>query len=182
MEDKLYLFGGWDGVSYRRETLIFDPAVGTWQQGPSLPSARAFAGATVLKDIIYVVGGTNGRTDLRDLLAFDPGVDPSQGQAWTAKTQLSQPRAGLAVVGVANQVFALGGSRGDGETFNEQYDIRLDAWSRLGTPMAGAWRSLAATALNNKVHAVGGWSGAYLDVHEQYAALIQLLIPLTNTQ
>lgn len=179
---KLYLMGGWDGSSYRRETLIFDPAKGTWEDGPALPSARAFAGAAVLKDIIYVVGGANGRSELADMLALNPRTDSGRPAEWTAKAPLKEPRSGLAVAAVGNQVFALGGSRGDGETFNEQYDIRLDAWSRLGTPMAGAWRNLAAAALNNKVHAAGGWSGAYLDVHEEYAALIQLLIPLTNSQ
>lgn len=180
--DKLYVFGGWDGSAYRKETLIFDPAQGSWAKGPDLPGPRAFAGAAMLKDIIYVVGGTNGRSELADLLAFDPRVDPERGSPWTAKAPLKQARAGLAVAAVGNQVFALGGSRDTGDTFNEQYDVRLDAWSRLGTPMAGAWRNLAVTPLNNKLHAVGGWSGAYLNEHEQYAALIQLLIPLTNSQ
>jgi hypothetical protein len=91
---------------------------------------------------------------------------------------MNQPRSGLGVAAAGTQIFALGGSGSNGETFNEQYDPRLDAWSRLGSPMVGVWRNLAAAPLNNKVHAVGGWSGAYLDAHEQYAALIQLLIPL----
>ena len=180
--DKLYLFGGWDGSAYRRETLIFDPASGTWVQGPLLPGARAFAGAAVQKDIIYVVGGTDGRSDLAELLALDPRADATKGSPWTVKAPMKQPRSGLGVVAAGTQVFALGGSAGNGDTFNEQYDPRLDAWSRLGTPIAGAWRNLAAAPLNNKVHLVGGWSGAYLNAHEQYAALIQLLIPLTNSR
>jgi hypothetical protein len=34
--------------------------------------------------------------------------------------------------------------------------------------------------LNNKIYVVGGWSGTYLDIHEQYLALILQLIPLTG--
>lgn len=177
---KLYLFGGWDGSAYRKETLIFDPAAGTWAEGPPLPGARAFAAAVALKDIIYVVGGTNGRSDLDDLLSLDPKAKITTGSPWVQKASLKQPRAGLAVAAAGNQLFALGGSRSNGEAFNEQYDIRLDAWSRLGTPIAGAWRNLAAVALNNRLQVLGGWSGAYLDAHEQYVALIQLLLPLTN--
>ncbi len=181
---KLYLFGGWDGSAYRKETLIFDPATSAWTQGPAMPGPRAFAGAATVKDTIYLAGGTNGRGNLTDLLAFDPRGDAAEGAGsspWQAKAPMKEPRAGLGVVSVGNQLFAMGGSRDNGDTFNEQYDARLDAWSRLGTPIAGAWRNLAAAQLNNKVHVVGGWSGAYLDVHEQYAALVQLLIPLTGT-
>ncbi len=145
-----------------------------------MPGPRAFAGAAVLKDVIYIAGGADGRSYLSDLLAFDPRPSPASGSPWTAKAPLKEPRAGLGVAAVGNQLFAVGGSRSDGDTFNEQYDVRLDAWSRLGTPVAGAWRNLAAVALGSKVHAVGGWSGAYLEAHEEYKALLQLLIPMTS--
>ncbi len=177
---KLYLFGGWDGGTYRRETLIFDPAAGSWTEGPAMPGPRGFAGAAAVKDTVYVVGGTDGRSDLADLLAFDPRADSAKASPWQRKASLKQPRSGLGVAAAGNQVFALGGGD-DGDAFNEQYDVRLDAWSRLGTPVGGAWRNLAVTPLNNKLYAVGGWSGTYLDAHEQYAALLTLLLPLTNS-
>lgn len=177
---KLYLFGGWDGSAYRAETLIFDPAGGTWTEGPPLPGPRAFAGAAVLKNIIYVIGGTSGRGALADTLAYNPQLTGSQ--AWMRKAPMARPRAGLAVVGVGAQVFALGGNEGAGEAFNEQFDTSVGAWSRLGTPMAGEWRNLAAAPLNNKIYAVGGWSGGYLDAHEQYLALLTQMIPLIITR
>jgi len=178
---KLYLFGGWSDQSLRAETLIFDPSTQAWSEGPPLPGSRAFSGATVLKDVFYVVGGQDSRSDLTDVLAYDPRSDEAGGGGWTEKAPLKQPRAGLAVVGVGAQVFALGGGWDGSEAYNEQYDTRLDAWSRLGTPIPGEWRNLAAAPLNNKIYAVGGWSGAYLDVHEQYVALILQLIPLTGS-
>jgi DNA-binding CsgD family transcriptional regulator len=179
---KLYVFGGWDGAAYRDETLVFDPAAQAWSEEAPLPGPRAFAGAAMLRDVIYVVGGTNGRSELTELLAFNPAGDVESGSRWTVKAPLQEARAGLAVVAEGNQVFALGGSRSDSaETFNEQYDVRLDAWSRLGTPVAGAWRNLAATPLHSRLYVAGGWSGTYLDVHEQYLALFRLMLPLTNT-
>ena len=177
---KLYLFGGWSEKSLRAETLIFDPSSQTWSEGPPLPGPRAFAGATVLMNVFYVVGGQDGRSNLTDVLAYDPRSTETGTRAWTEKAPLKQPRAGLAVVGVGAQVFALGGGWDGSEAYNEQYDTRLDAWSRLGAPVPGEWRNLAAAPLNNKIYAVGGWSGAYLDVHEQYVALILQLIPLTG--
>jgi hypothetical protein len=83
---------------------------------------------------------------------------------------------------VGAQVFALGGNQGPGDSFNEQFDTGVGAWSRLGTPMAGEWRNLGAVPINNKIHAVGGWSGGYLDAHEQYLALLTQMIPLIITR
>ena len=177
---KLYLFGGWSEQSLRTETLIFDPSSQAWSEGPPLPGPRAFSGATVLKDVFYVVGGQDSRSNLTDVLAYDPSSNEMGSRAWTEKASLNQPRAGLAVVGVGAQVFALGGGWDGSEAYNEQYDTRLDAWSRLGTPIPGEWRNLAAAPLNNKIYVVGGWSGTYLDIHEQYVALILQLIPLTG--
>jgi DNA-binding CsgD family transcriptional regulator len=177
---KLYLFGGWDGNAYRAETLIFDPAAGTWTEGPPLPGPRAFAGAAMLKNIVYVVGGTNGRGALAETLAFSPQLEGAQ--AWQRKAPMARSRAGLAVVAVGAQVFALGGNEGAGDAFNEQFDTSVGAWSRLGTPMVGEWRNLGAAPINNKIYAVGGWSGGYLDAHEQYLALLTQMIPLIITR
>jgi N-acetylneuraminic acid mutarotase len=160
--------------------LIFDPRAGAWTEGPPLPGARAFAGAAMLKNIIYVVGGTNGRGALAETLAFNPQLEGAQ--AWQRKAPLAQPRSGLAVVAVGAQVFALGGNEGAGEAFNEQFDTSVGAWSRLGTPMAGEWRNLGAAPINNKIYTVGGWSGGYLDAHEQYLALLTQMIPLIITR
>ncbi len=178
----LYLFGGWDGTQYRAETWILQPGSGEgWREGAALPGSRALAAAASHKGIIYVIGGYDGRVALRDVLAYDPRAADEGRPTLAVKTPLQQPRAGLAAVGVGVHVFALGGSWNADASFNEQYDTRLDAWSRLGTPMAGQWRNLAAAPLNNKIYAVGGWSGTYLDVNEQYLALIQQLIPFTGT-
>ncbi len=62
--------------------------------------------------------------------------------------------------------------------FNEQYDQPTDAWSRIGTPVAGQWRNLGLAALGKKLYAVGGWSGSYLAVTEEYQALVRQLLPL----
>ena len=132
-------------------------------------SARAFAAATVLKDLIYVIGGTDGRTELAE-----PRWPTIRWPGWARRRgplrrRSAQPRAGLAAVAVGTQVFALGGAERGGEKRSTSSTTReLGAWSRLGTPMAGEWRNLGAAPLNNKIYVVGGWSGGYLDAHEQY--------------
>jgi hypothetical protein len=44
--------------------------------------------------------------------------------------------------------------------------------------VVGQWRNLGLAALGNKLYAVGGWSGSYLDTNEEYQALLQQLLPL----
>ena len=65
---------------------------------------------------------------------------------------------------VGQRLYAVGGGWGTPLAFNEQYDGKVDAWSRIGTPMVGQWRNLGLAAVDNMLYAVGGWSGSYLRV------------------
>ena len=82
----------------------------------------------------------------------------------------------MAVVG--QRLYVVGGGWETPVAFNEQYDAKVDAWSRIGTPMVGQWRNLGLAAVDNMLYAVGGWSGSYLASNEAYQALIRQLLPL----
>ena len=61
---KIYLMGGLDGPtlggSTRNEVLIYDPALGTWENGPSMTTPRRrFAAVLGNDDFIYAIGGDN---------------------------------------------------------------------------------------------------------------------------
>jgi DNA-binding CsgD family transcriptional regulator len=178
LDGKVYLFGGWDGVSYRVETYIYDPATDAWTVGAPMSTPRAFLAASALGDGIYVVGGYDGVNELDIVERYRPADEGTAAGPWVPRASLNQPRAGLGVAPIWSRLYAVGGGWDTALAFNEQYDAKLDAWSRIGTPVVGQWRNLGVTALNNMVYAVGGWSGTYLTANEAYQALIRQLLPL----
>jgi len=181
LADKLYLFGGWDGESYRAEAYVYDPAEDAWAAVSSLPEPRAFMGAGASKDSIYVVGGYDGKQELASVLRYDPAGEGSAAGPWTTRAPMHQPRGGLGAVVIGTRLYVVGGGWETPLAYNEQYDTRVDAWSRIGTPIVGQWRNLGVAALDNKLYAVGGWNGGYLPNNEAYQALIRQLLPLGSS-
>ena len=175
IDGRLYLFGGWDGATYRRETFAYDPATDTWSRGTPMPKARAFAGAGVLSGAAYIAGGFDGREALSDVIAYDPGAEGSEDGPWSPRAPMSQARSGLAATALGQRLYVLGG--GSAEPYGEQYDAGTGAWSRFESPVLGEWRNLAAAAQGQTIYTVGGWAGDYLDVNAAYEAVIRLLLP-----
>ncbi|OQA44700.1 MAG: Transcriptional regulatory protein DegU [Chloroflexi bacterium ADurb.Bin325] len=175
---KIYLFGGWDGQQYRAETYIYDPATAAWSEGVALPTPRAFAAAAALDNRIFVVGGFDGQAEMAEALAYNTAAGPADATPWSLRSPLSQPRGGLGLAAIGARLYAVGGGWQSDLAYSEQYDTRLDAWSKFGTPIVGRWRNLGLAPWDGRLHAVGGWDGAYLDAHEQYQALLRQLLPI----
>jgi DNA-binding CsgD family transcriptional regulator len=178
LKGKLYLFGGWDGEAYRSETYVYDPATDAWTTATPMPSPRAFLAAGAVGEGIYVVGGYDGQRELDTVAFYEPAAEGAEGGPWSTRAPLNQPRGGLGLATIGSRVYAVGGGWGAPLAFNEQYDAKVDAWSRIAAPMVGQWRNLGVAALDNMLYAVGGWSGSYLANNEAYQALIRLLLPL----
>ena len=178
LDGKLHLFGGWDGARYLADTLIYDPETDSWSTGTPMAEPRAFLAASSLLDRIYVVGGYDGQRELATVAAYDPAGEGTTAGPWSSRAPLSQPRGGLGLVALGQRLYAVGGGWTEPLAFNEQYDIKTGAWSRIETPAVGQWRNLALAALGNKLYAVGGWNGSYLGTNEEYQALLQQLLPL----
>ena len=178
LNGKLHLFGGWDGARYLADTLIYDPETDSWSAGTPMAEPRAFLAASSLQDRIYVVGGYDGQRELATVAAYDPAGEGTEAGPWSSRAPLSQPRGGLGLVALGQRLYAVGGGWTEPLAFNEQYDIKTGAWSRIETPAVGQWRNLALAALGNKLYAVGGWNGSYLGTNEEYQALLQQLLPL----
>ncbi|MCU0503400.1 MAG: LuxR C-terminal-related transcriptional regulator [Anaerolineae bacterium] len=178
LNGRLHLFGGWDGTRYLADTLIYDPETDSWSVGMPMAEPRAFLAASSLQDHIYVVGGYDGQRELATVAAYDPAGEGTAAGPWSSRAPLSQPRGGLGLVALGQRLYAVGGGWTEPLAFNEQYDIKTGAWSRIETPAVGQWRNLALAALGNKLYAVGGWNGSYLGTNEEYQALLQQLLPL----
>jgi hypothetical protein len=56
--------------------------------------------------------------------------------------------------------------------------VRSDEWMAFELPVSGQWRSLGLALLDTEIYAIGGWSGDYLDVNEEYKAIYTIIVPV----
>jgi hypothetical protein len=78
------------------------------------------------------------------------------------------------------RLYVVGGGWNSTLEFNEQFDLRTEAWSRIESPINAEWRNLGLAASSDYLYAVGGWSGGYLPSTEQYTALFRINVPLSS--
>lgn len=182
-DDKsLYLIGGWDGQAMHDEVWRFTPAKGTnserpaWELLTRLATPRAFLGAVIAQEQLYVVGGFDGQDELAEASAYSLTDD-----TWKTLAALTTPRGGLSLVYDGLSIFALGGGWTHTLTTLERYDPARDVWSNTRSPIQGEWRHLVATAYNDRLHLLGGWSGDYLDLHLEYQSTFRAMMPLIST-
>lgn len=121
---------------------IFDPAAGTWSQGPPLPTAMHHAALVSDGDRLVLIGGYLGSafnrpTDI--VLTLADGDD-----RWREVAPLPAPRAAGAAAWDGSRIVYAGGVGGVGDVRAEVYALG-DEWSRVGA-MAAAREHLAATS------------------------------------
>lgn len=176
-EEKVYLFGGWDGERYVSTAYVYDPQSDGWSVLPGMDSARGFAGAASLNGELYVVGGYDGRRELTDCTAYNPAT-----RTWRECAPLTVGRGGLGVVAAGGQLYAIGGGGWSSYLgFNERYSPEQDSWQPVETPLVGEWRNPGVTVLGATIYAVGGWSSDYLSMTQAFEALpFRIFIPVSQ--
>ena len=85
LDDRLYLFGGWDGNAYRREVFIYDAATDAWSAATPMPEAWGFAGAAAFDGVIYLAGGHDGAREMADVIAYDPAAESAGVEPWSPR-------------------------------------------------------------------------------------------------
>lgn len=173
--EKLFLFGGWDGTKYVSTVFIYDPQTGVWTQGRPMDTARGLAAAAALNDRLYVVGGYDGKQELSTCATYDPATDE-----WNTCVPLTIGRGGLGLVSVGGQLYAIGGGGWTSYLgFSERYDLPNNRWATFETPLVGQWRSPGVAALGTSIYAVGGWNNDYLSMNQAYTSF-RLYIPVVQ--
>jgi DNA-binding CsgD family transcriptional regulator/N-acetylneuraminic acid mutarotase len=176
--DMLYLLGGWNGrqmqdAVWRLPLDHFDNATADdWEVISHLPNSVAWFGAVMVDDLIYVLGGFDGRSELADCATYNV----STGE-WRQLATLHYPRGGVTAVYDGITVLALGGGWASTIQNHERYDELTDQWTTIASPISGEWRHFGAAANNGSVYILGGWSGAYLDMHVQFQSTFRALLP-----
>jgi DNA-binding CsgD family transcriptional regulator len=152
-DGQVYLFGGWDGETYRAITLVYHPDEARWAERTPPQQARGFGAAAALEDRILYVGGYDNGREWGTCEVYMPESDQ-----WESCPSMLQPRGGLSLVAIGGRVYAIGGGWHTPLGFNERYTPTTEQWSVVETPMVGEWRNLGAVAFETSIYATGGWS------------------------
>jgi N-acetylneuraminic acid mutarotase len=142
---------------------------GSWEMKAPLPAALNEVSVAAAEGKIHVVGGSVLGFAGPYHQEYDPAADK-----WRARSPM--PRAldhvGTAVLNA--KIYAVGGFVGggvhkDGQNTAFEYDPALDTW-RILAPLKAGRGSVGVTALDGKIHAIGGRApdGTVVATHEVY--------------
>ncbi|KAK4495339.1 hypothetical protein PRZ48_013670 [Zasmidium cellare] len=109
--DKLYLFGGTDGVHWFNDVWSYSPASNSWTQLECIgyiPSPREGHAAALVGDVMYIFGGrTEEGNDLGDLAAFR--ITSRRWYTFQNMGPSPSPRSGHSMTTVGKQIMVLAG-------------------------------------------------------------------------
>ncbi|GAB7359589.1 hypothetical protein MBLNU230_g6774t1 [Neophaeotheca triangularis] len=109
--DKLYLFGGTDGVNWFNDVWSYSPQTNSWTMLECIgyiPSAREGHAAALVGDVMYIFGGrTEEGTDLGDLAAFR--ISSRRWYTFQNMGPSPSPRSGHSMTTVGKSIVVLAG-------------------------------------------------------------------------
>ncbi|KAK5109542.1 hypothetical protein LTR62_006893 [Meristemomyces frigidus] len=109
--DKLYLFGGTDGVNWYNDVWSYSPQTNSWTQLDCIgyiPSPREGHAAALVGDVMYIFGGrTEEGNDLGDLAAFR--ITSRRWYTFQNMGPSPSPRSGHSMTTVGKSIVILAG-------------------------------------------------------------------------
>ncbi|KAI9708917.1 MAG: Negative regulator of mitotic exit [Bogoriella megaspora] len=109
--DKLYLFGGTDGINWFNDVWTYDPRSNSWTHQECIgyiPAAREGHASALVQDVMYVFGGrTEEGTDLGDLAAFR--ISTRRWYTFQNMGPAPSPRSGHTMTAYGKQIVVLAG-------------------------------------------------------------------------
>ena len=183
LDSRLHVVGGWNADNAASQSLasqsVFDLVGQTWSSGPPLGSARNGAGAAVVGGSLYVVGGRspgirpNDQQSLSGMERLAPGAT-----GWVTAPSLPTARAGLAVVALGGQLYALGGESTPGSVSDavERFDPASGRWTALPA-MPYRSHGLGAVAVGDSIYVMGGFTAPSDAVGSESVALYRYTPP-----
>jgi len=170
---RLYVVGGFDGVTPLRSVAQYSLTTGVWEAAPPMAEARQHSAAACLGGMVYVAGGWNGREAMNSVERFNPDVG-----RWTPLEPLPERREGACAAAVRGQLYVCGGRDGSNFASVFRYDPAVRRWWVLPSMLSKRTRPAAAT-LGPNIYICGGEVGARtLDTFE---CLETLAVPVTWT-
>jgi len=170
IDDKVYIFGGYESGAYSDRVLEYDAGTDTWTIKDSLPQGALMGtSAVTVGQSIVVLGGCNDSGASAESWIFDPDA-PSGGQ-WFRLADLPAGRYGASAVYHDDSVlgrfaplgsdliFLLGGFDGNDIGYESilLYEVVTNSWFDSGIaplPNPKAWAT--AVKAGNKIFSIGG--------------------------
>jgi N-acetylneuraminic acid mutarotase len=162
------LLGGCLGITTESSAPIDQTAPGQWTALAPMPSARQEVAVAAFNGYVFVVGGFGAGAEPVATVEF---YDPARNR-WAPRAALPVPLHHAAAAVAGNRLFVVGGYTGGRVRWTPsaavyEYDFLRDAWAaraEMPTPRGG----LAAAALGDRLHAVGGAADRATNAHEVY--------------
>ncbi len=160
---RLYVIGGyaqstfsvWNPVA---TVYAYDPAMDSWTERVSMPTARGALSVTEHDGKLYAIGGYDRKGNNAQVEVYDP-----LHNAWTIAAPVPTPRDHLAAATIAGKIYAIGG-RIDGDysrnlVVTERYDPATDRWTRVAD-LPTARSGITAAVVAGKIFVFGGEGAA----------------------
>lgn len=150
--DKLFLFGGTDGVNWFNDVWSYSPHTNSWTQLECIgyiPSPREGHAAALVGDVMYIFGGrTEEGTDLGDLAAFR--ISSRRWYTFQNMGPSPSPRSGHSMTTVGKQIVVLAGepSSAPRDPVELSYAYFMDT-SKIKYPPDAGSQSQANESLRN---------------------------------
>ncbi len=179
LEDRLYLFGGWDGQQFLDTVLIYDPLFDEWREGSNMSEPRADAAAAVIDDEIHLLGGFNqdGALDLYQVYTLSQ--NSSEANPWRQEGPLPEPRSGMGAAAVIDVIYLVGG-QGKGESTLPTWGhlTKTKEWLKIPAPADENITELRLVLLDTEIYALGGQIGQQAtDVLRSFQVLYITVLP-----
>ena len=179
-EGKLYIFGGWNGKDYSRETFLFDPVLDRWEEIGPMPTQRAFLGASVAEGKAFLLGGENidGQLSINQVFSFPSGVNTSG--AWNKSESMPMERSQLGAVGLADMIFIIGGKSELGTGLPDWiFFPERREWQSFPPAVDSAWTGFGITNSGTNIFMAGGEvGGVTTSQFFTFQAIYTALLPL----
>lgn len=141
-----------------------------WQQTTSLSTARAGGAVIEVNGVIYAIGGINGNDFLTSTEYSRIGSDGTLSD-WKTSSPLNEARGFFDIAVSQDYLYAVGGGNGPAghhllnsvERAKILADGSLGPWQTERTTLNYPRRCIKLIVANNRLYALGGFSGTLLD-------------------
>jgi N-acetylneuraminic acid mutarotase len=186
---RLYVIGGYSksGLSVWNPVATvyaYDPAMDSWIERASMPTARGALSVTEHDGKLYAIGGYDRKSNNAQVEVYDPVQN-----VWTTAAPLPTARDHLATATVAGKIYAIGG-RVDGDyshnlAVTERYDPATDRWVRVAD-LPTARSGITAAVVEGSIYVMGGEGAAGTfnenEAYDPVSATWHRLVPMPTAR
>eukprot|EP00795_Rhopilema_esculentum_P009277 gene9277-16971_t len=89
-DGRIFMMGGYDGISRKNTTEFYHIKSDTWTDGPPMHTARSNFATCIAGSYVYAIGGYTGQTTLQDVERYD-----LVSESWTVVARLNYARSAM---------------------------------------------------------------------------------------